>query len=270
MGNIYIAFWYIKKAAQAGGKAVYKKYGCIGGDPNRRKQLWYKWWNTTGRFCSSVTKRKEITIPKKDSLLAEFVGIMIGDGAITQRQICITLNRESDHFYVLFVQGILKKLFNTEASLYKSKGDKSVDIFISRTNLVNFCRDIGLKIGHKIRQKLDIPDWIKSNPDLMKACIRGIFDTDGCVAIHRYQVNKKHYTYKKLIFSSASSYLIKTIINFLSEFRFNPRLSKSGRQVWLDDQDDVRKYMDIVGTSNKKHKERFYGEVGERLKPAGC
>lgn len=69
------------------------------------------------------------------------------------------------------------------------KGTKVFRIYVSRSELVKFCKDIGLVIGHKIEQKIDVPDWIKKNEKYFRACLRGLVDTDGCVFTHRYKVN---------------------------------------------------------------------------------
>lgn len=74
----------------------------------------------------------------------------------------------------------------------------------------------------KIKQKVDIPHWIKKKTVFLKVCIRGLFDTDGCLAIHRYTVNGSSYKYKKLAFSSASLPLIQSVMNALLTFDFHP------------------------------------------------
>ena len=92
--GIYIKnkFEDVKKAAYLGGIAVYKKYGKIGGNHSYRKAQWRKWWHIKGRFIQHhMTERKSVNIPRKSALLAEFVGVMIGDGGISLHQITITL-----------------------------------------------------------------------------------------------------------------------------------------------------------------------------------
>ncbi len=80
------AYWYVKKGAKAGGAAVYKKYGRIGGDPEYRKKKWYEWWEKKGKsniknsICSFTPIRKPISSKE----LAEFTGIMLGDGGISR------------------------------------------------------------------------------------------------------------------------------------------------------------------------------------------
>ncbi|MBI4994591.1 hypothetical protein HZC21_03025 [Candidatus Peregrinibacteria bacterium] len=264
--NIYIRnkFEDVKRAGYLGGIAVYKKYGKIGGSQIYRKTQWEKWWQTTGRFIPHpITERKKVKIPRKSALLAEFVGIMIGDGGITKHQITIALHRYDDYFYSVFLKKMIKKLFG----LFPSEilNDNVRRLYISRTNLVNFCKRIGLKIGNKINQNVDIPSWIYRNKSFEKACLRGLVDTDGCIGIHRYFSKRDQYCYKKIIFTSASPFLIKSVMKIMEKFGFHPRKDREGRKVWLDCSDEVKEYMYTIKTNNPKHRKRFL----ERY-PSGC
>lgn len=255
--TILNSYWHISRAAQKGGRAVYKKYGHIGGDGKKRKQNWLAWWQKTGRFSHPMIKRKSIIIPQKTVKLAEFVGIMLGDGGISKHQITITLNSKDDAQYSMFVIKLLRNLFGVEPGIINKKNAQALSIFISRTNLVDFCKNIGLKVGNKLNQKLDIPTWIQKDKKFLTACLRGLIDTDGCLVIHKYKVNSKEYSYKKLNFFSASPDLTYSVIHALKSIGFSPRLSYNNRNVWLDSQETVKRYFQIVKTSNPKHKERY-------------
>lgn len=258
-------------ASSKGGRAVYAKYGQIG-DPEIRKKKWREWWNAKGKFQAHpiLGHQKKIRIPSRSPKLAEFVGIMMGDGGITHRQICITLNGEDDAEYVLFVDGLICDLFGVTPSIHKRRDQKAVDIKIFRTKLVRFSRSIGLKVGNKLKQNLDVPRWIMRDRSFQEACLRGLFDTDGCTVIHRYKSKGKIYIYKKWHFSSASPSLLDSVAEILQAFDFKPRIDHNGRRVWLDAQADVARYFKVIGTSNPKHQRRFSGEVAEWLKAASC
>lgn len=245
----------VRRAGCLGGVAVYKKYGKIGGSQSYRKTQWRKWWNSIGRFLPRhITERKSVNIPRKGALLAEFVGAMIGDGGMSKHQITITLHRYDDYLYSLFLKKMMKKLFGLLPSEILDGNVRR--LYISRTNLVDFCEKIGLKIGNKIRQNADVPLWIYKNKSFEKACLRGLIDTDGCVGIHRY---------KKIIFTSASPFLIQSVMEIMGKFGFHPRKDRGGRKVWLDCSSEVKEYMSVIKTSNPKHKKRFL----ERY-PSGC
>ena len=87
-------FWYVSKGARKGGLVVYKKYGHIGGDQEFRKKKWREWWEREGKYKNNLIANLSLPIkkPRKSKELAEFVGIILGDGGISQYQITITFH----------------------------------------------------------------------------------------------------------------------------------------------------------------------------------
>lgn len=263
------AFWSIKKASKLGTEATIKKYGRICQDPEKRKQGWQKWWQSTGQYLKrTVTSPKDIHLPRKSVKLAEFIGIIIGDGGITKYQIKITLNRTSDKQYADFVQKLIFVLFKLDAS--QVFRESVVNVQVSRKNLVNFCLKLGLKKGNKIKQRVDIPDWIKINQKYALACVRGLVDTDGCFYLHKYKSKGKQYSYKKISFSSHSEPLIKSVKEILEDVGLHPKIDCQG-DLRLYNVKEVEQYFKIIGSHNQKHINRFnnkHGELPERLKGA--
>jgi len=252
-------FWYVHNGgSSAGGLAVYKKYGRIGGDPEHRKKKWYEWWEREGKYKSNlISFCKSIRKPNYSKDLAEFAGIILGDGSIGKTQISITLHSEDDKEYIKFVTGLTKRLFDVYVGTYKRKGVAAVNLNISRSELIRFCTEkIGLKQGNKIKQQVDIPGWIKRNKLYSIACVRGLVDTDGCVFTHRYRVKDKFYEYKKLTFTSYSKPLRESVFNILKNNGLNPRLAQ-GRDVRLDSVTDMNGYVRVFGFHNSKHLKRY-------------
>jgi DNA-binding XRE family transcriptional regulator len=114
-------FWWTKMAGEKAGKMVYQKYGRIGGDPEYRKKKWYEWWEREGKFRKHpfVGFTKPIKKPHLSSDLAEFVGIIIGDGGITKKQIMVSLNRETEKCYSIFVKSSLKNFLVSKRKFIK-------------------------------------------------------------------------------------------------------------------------------------------------------
>jgi len=256
-------YWYSLKGAKLGGimgsTACIKKYGCVGG-PNRKK-AWYKWRNKQNKLFgnSSLFMIKPINKPRKSRELAEFIGIMLGDGGFTAKakQIQITLNNIDDKEYINFVCGLTNKLFGRKPSVFKCKNAVASKISISSVSLVDYLVKLGLKIGNKIKLQVDIPDWIKNNMLYSIACVRGLVDTDGCVFNHRYYVNNKFYNYKKLAFTTYSQPMRKSVYKILKSIGLNPRLS-SYRDIRIDSRKDMEIYFNVVGSNNTKHLNKYY------------
>ena len=252
-------YWYTKKAGKIGGQAIIKKYGMIGGDQNKRKECWKKWWEKKGKFNENLITYKKIPVkrPRKSKRLAEFVGIMLGDGGISQRQIFISLHREDDKKYIIFVSNLVKNLFDIKPSIYHKPRYSVKNIVVSRTELVDFCvSNLELKIGNKIKQQVDIPNWIKKNKNFMTACVRGLIDTDGSIFDHNYFSGKKKYCYKKLSFTSHSKPLLNSVHNHLTEIGIKTRIARK-KDLWIDSINDVKEYFSIVGSHNEKHLKRY-------------
>lgn len=265
-------FWYVYKGAKMGGKlgaiACFKKYGSYGGDPEYRKKKWYEWWEKEGRFKKHtiINVCQPIKRSRKSKHLAEFVGIMIGDGGITKNQVTVSLNPKTDKSYIIFVADLIRKLFKVKPSFYK-KGESEVSITVSRMRLVSFCKSIGLKIGNKLKQNLDIPDWVKDKKCFKNACMKGLVDTDGCFFNECHKINKKIYCYPRLAFSSNSKELRSSVVELLKELNFSPKV-RCKRNVQLESREDIIRYFNLIGTSNPKHRRKFeavFGRVG-----SGC
>lgn len=248
---------HTSKAGKKGSKSLFKKYGKIPINEIDRKQAWEKWWEDVGsKGGVKILQSKEINIPQKDVQLAEFVGIVLGDGAVSKYRVDITLNSVDDLEYSRYVRKLIKKLFKVEPKAYFRKGMKVVDIVVARTQLVLFLIELGLMIGHKVRHQISIPNWILENNNYANACVRGLMDTDGSFFTHTYTVGSKTYSYKKITFSSASVPLRKNVLDVLASAGITAHISTTN--VRIDAVEDVKRYVKIIGTSNPKHLKRYH------------
>lgn len=253
-------FWNNKSAAIMGGKANYKKYGKIGGEESYRKDKWKNWWENEGRHSSKVIgKFKTFNKPKLSSNLAEFVGIVLGDGSISDRQVTITLHSIDDNDYGKFLIKLVNKLFNLKMGIYARKDCKAKNYIISRTKLVNFLtHELGLKKGNKVKQRVDIPSWIKNNREYSIACVRGLVDTDGSIFTHSYKSGSKNkiYKYKKLSFTNYSPPILKSVHKIFSDNNISSRICNK-RDVRIDSKKDMSEYFRVFNSNNLKHLKRY-------------
>ncbi len=255
--SIVPEFWYTSKAGRIGGNAVVKKYGAVGGNSDARRAKWRRWWKAKGRFQSNpLFTRMSFQKPKPDEKLAEFFGVMMGDGGMSRFQIKITLHHKDDLEFTQYVIHLIRHLFKIKPSVYHRPKLSVNDIVISRIGLVDYLHFLGLPIGNKIKQKFDISNWIKTNKDFSINCVRGLVDTDGSVVIHKYRVNKKLYSYKKLEFTSLSRPMLDSVFKIMKDNGLHPRIAR-GRAVHLDSQNDVDRYFEVFGSHNPKHLMRY-------------
>ncbi|MDD5068087.1 MAG: LAGLIDADG family homing endonuclease [Candidatus Pacebacteria bacterium] len=254
-------YWYAKIGAPIGGKVVHEKYGPLIGNQEYRKSQWKKWWDTKGKFrMNSVLLEKRVHLPKQSPLLAEFMGIMLGDGGITKYQFRISLNGKTDKKYSLYVRNLIKKLFRIRAKKQLRKQSDGIDIVVSRKGINKYLILLGLKSGDKLKQNLDIPEWIMKNKKYQKMCLRGLIDTDGCLFYETHLIKGKKYSYPRLNFVTASPSLATSVFNILIDLNFKARLRKNGRNsaVQLENKAEIWQYFKTIGTSNPKHLNRWH------------
>lgn len=258
------AFWSTSKAGLISGKKVYEKYGTVGGNAEYRKEQWRKWWNSAGKYNkNSIITPRSIIQPNRSEGLAEFIGVVLGDGSITKRQIVIYLHYRDDAEYGEFVAKLARNLFSVPVAKY-FRESCSINMFvISRSALVDFfVTQLGLSIGNKVKHQVDLPQWIKRNKKFAVASLRGLMDTDGSVFAERHNINGKVYTYPRLVFTNYSKPLIVTVFRVLKNLGFAPKIRSRGIRVALEKKQDILKYFKIINSHNPKHKTRLAKILG--------
>lgn len=267
--------WSAKKAGSLGGKRCFELYGPLGTMESRKKgginssrqfSLNPEWARKKG-----FVVRKKIRCPRNSELLAEFIGMMIGDGGVRNKhQITISYNWKEDCAYALYIQKIVKNLFDISSSKYIRDKLGSADIIVTGRNLIEFLETKGIKKGNKVVNQIDVPSWIFENKKYQVACLKGLFDTDGSIYQHNYNVSGKRYRYIKMCFSNSSLPVLVSIKKMLENLNFQPVVDKRQIGVYLNKLSEVKRYFLEVGTSNPRYYSRYtkffsqkIGRVGE-------
>ena len=203
-----------------------------------------------GQIKSGLMGTKPINEPVESEKLAEFVGIIIGDGHIWAKGIRVTGNsNEIAHHY--YIKKLIKELFDLDARVYISYTKKSVCITnIYSKKLVSFLERMGLKKGDKIRNKTKIPSWIFKKKEFIYSVLRGLFDTDG-------GVYNKQKNYKRVFieFQNHCPTTMKDINKLIKLGGFTP--SQSSINTRIQNQEDVKKFFEFIGSSNPKNIIRY-------------
>lgn len=254
--------WSVHKASRIGGRRHVELYGAPGTPEGRSRGG----RNAQKRFRSNpeyyrslgVAVRKKVRRPAHSAELAEFIGIMLGDGGMTGYQVKISFNKVLDAEYADYVARLLTNLFGVIPGRVIDKEDNAMDLVVSRAELVEALESFGLKRGHKIRNQVDVPDWIWPRSEYRVACLRGLMDTDGCVFYHRYRVNGKMYGYIKLCFTSYCRPLLNSAKKLFESLSLFPTVHRyDGHRLYLHDTMAARRYFKLVGTSNPRYQSRF-------------
>lgn len=254
-------YWYTRKAGRLGGIAHIKKYGNPG-TPEGRSLGGTRSIATHNNLQTGFQTRKKVRFPRKNAELAELLGIILGDGSITHYQVTVTLNSITDADYAYWVKGLCEKLFGVK--VHAGRRENTINLTISGVGMVEFLLKNGLKIGNKIRNRVDIPTWIGKSRIFSHACVRGLIDTDGCVYLDTHYINRKRYKYICLAFTSYSGSLLKSVYKVLFSGGLNPTLYKNNLK--LRKENDVYRYYKLIGSHNTKHLsklENFFENSGE-------
>ncbi len=250
-------YWY---ANPYPGYMTAVKSGKFGGNSEYRKQKRYKWWQKTGKFLDiPIFRRKPIRRPRKSKKLAEFMGIMLGDGGITKyaNQICITLNNKDDKEYIKFVSKLIEQLFSQKPSIVNHKSAFAARVLVSSTSLVDYLILRGLKTGNKVKMQVDIPNWVKKSSSFSIACVRGLMDTDGCLFYECHNIKNKRYCYPRLTFVTASAPLRDSVFGILENLNLEPKIENT-RHVSIEKKEKIKEYFRVIGSSNPKHLNKIH------------
>ena len=251
--------WHIKRAARLGAIRRNELYGSPGTPEGRRKGglttcLKFK-NNPTLAKKSGFIIRKQIFTPTKTPLLAEFIGIVLGDGGVTDYQVKISTNSKTDLEHAYFIKKIIHNLFNLKASI-SFRRKNTVIVTCSGKNLVNFLVKCGLKKGNKVAQSVNVPPWILKNNKFLKSCLRGLVDTDGGIYFHTHTTKGIKYRHIGLCFTNHSRPLLDSVHNIFLQLGIKAK-NDGRRHIFVYDRKELNKYMILVGSHNKKHIRRF-------------
>ena len=242
-------YWSTSKA----GRAYIMKHGRPKCDENYRKEMWRRWLKKKG--FSLRNRRNKVSI-KKSMGLAELIGIILGDGSVSKYQVTITLNKNDDKEYLNEVEKLIINNLGVRPKRYKREKYNTENIVISNKNFIEYLEDIGIRQGSKKRNNIHIPDWIKHENKYLKHCMRGIFDTDGCIYQEVHKIKSNKYKYLRFAITSYIPNLRIDIYDCLRDLGFKSKI-RSRRNIALESLKDIVKYFNLIGSSNPKHIRRF-------------
>lgn len=201
------------------------------------------------RWPKTSHNARILTVPALSPDLAEFCGVLLGDGHINPGQIYITVNVKTDASYVPYLQNLVERLFKFRPRISPDKSGVVVDLYVTSIHLVRELRGIGLYSSNKVRDQVSIPDWIFAEPEYQQGFIRGFFDTDGSIYL------LKHFHAPQMLFKNRSIPLLEGTRRILLNLGYHP--SKiSGCSVYLTRRRDIERYVAEIGFGNFKHLER--------------
>lgn len=206
----------------------------------------------------STGRTKDIIRPERSEKLAEFFGIILGDGNIFVRkeygiyQIRIAGNAKDELEYLDYIAKLARELFGIEPRI-KRKGTPAEYVCLDSRKVVDFLLENGLAAGKKISNKVTIPDWIKKDENFLKSCIRGLLDTDGSV----FRMSRRDSNLIRINFRNYNPILLEDVRVSLQRLGYNPSKIIKGTIINLSRQEEISKYLKAIGFNNQKHIQRY-------------
>lgn len=193
-----------------------------------------------------LNKRSDIFIPHKHSgELAEFIGIMLGDGHISHFQVLVTLGSKEEN-YVNYIVGLINKIFKVKPKVSIKKNGYR-DVYLGSVELTSWLEKQGLK-SHKVKNQVGVPKWIFDDNVFLKSYLRGFFDTDGSVYKLRHGI--------QISFTNYSKNLLNFTRTALKKLNYSPS-EISSNKVYLTRFSDVKRFFKEIKPKNLKHRARY-------------
>lgn len=202
-----------------------------------------------GQDLSGEKNKKEIMVPKYSVDLAEFFGVILGDGHLTRKTLILAGNSFEESHYV-YLSKKVKVLFGIGSKIFKIKDQNSMQLRVNSTELIKFLINQGFVLGDKIKNKESLPRWIFKDKKFVYGALRGMFDTDGGI----YQ-KQKGYKRAVIEFQTKSPYIRKDLFELIEKGGFKP--SKSDGNVRIQNQEEVLRFFQLIGSANPKNIIRF-------------
>ena len=204
-------------------------------------------------MLSQKNDMKSKLIPK----IAEFVGIMLGDGYINyskNNRLKISFNSIVDKDYLFFVKKMILDVFGVKTVLKHRDNENTSELFVFEKKFLSFLiEDIGLIESPKWN-RASIPENFLNN-HLEKYVLRGYFDTDGCVVM----TNNNGIIYPRLEMKISPSPMQHQFIEIIERlgFRFGVyNIGKGKVRIQMNGKKELKKWCELVGFSNIKHEDK--------------
>lgn len=234
--------WGMKIGSRNGMKALETKYP-------EKINLWRK----QALIKSHKNRLKKIKFPEFNESLAEFIGIYLGDGTLTEYCLRISGDKRYDLNYFNHVNKIAFDNFRIMGKIYADKITNQLSLaFFSKELSSFFTKELGIKVGDKIRNKSLIPLFIMENQSLSIACLRGLVDTDG--SISRRGRNGSQFT---ITFNNHNIPLLLQVKEISDNSDIFTFFSEKDKCIGTNKADKIKEYFSKIGSSNLRHIVRY-------------
>ena len=192
--------------------------------------------------------------------LAELVGIILGDGSIseyvssygTHRRLQITFNSTQEP-YIAYVRSLIEEVLLIRPLYKKRQKQKTADLHVFRKAVIEQLLLLGMQTSPKW-QRAVVPRHFM-NKEFGAYVLKGYFDTDGSVVI----TNNNGTRYPRLEMKISPSPMQKQLLHLLDLFGFRYKAYAIGKgkvRVQMNGLASLKKWNDQIGFSNEYYQQR--------------
>lgn len=153
---------------------------------------------------------------KRNGDLAELIGVILGDGNISEfprtERLIISANSRNEGFIKRY-SGLVGEIVKKSPTVSLAKDSNCTRISVYQKFL---SKRFGIPAGSRKKLKFETPLWIRRSGDYSKRFIRGLFEAEGSLSIHL-----KSGTYN-LAFTNTNPSLLTAVYDLLKRFEFHP------------------------------------------------
>ena len=200
--------------------------------------------------------------------LAELIGVCLGDGHLSRYYFAVFGDKTKDTTYLLHhVKPLIHNNTLGLASKFKTNRPHENYLVVNSAACTRALSRQGLPYGDKIMNHARIPLWIFRKTSFMIACLRGLFDTDGCVYGFKRQPPARG---SKAIISfefGRGSHIPEDVYKALLKLRYTPRMMTAKNECRLTMNRDIERFMKHIKPANNKHHNNYARWHGPVVQP---
>ena len=168
--------------------------------------------------------RPEVPLGRTEDL-AEFIGLVLGDGNISvfprTERLIIACDAKKVRM-IRWYADLTQRLFGKNPTISKMKASNCIRISIYQRGIAE---RLGIPSGNRSRIFWKLPTWIKKNSNNLCHFLRGLYEAEGS-----YSVHTPTYTHK-FLFANINISLLDIVFTSLQQLGFHPHRSRDKIQL---------------------------------------
>ena len=202
---------------------------------------------------------------KENKKLAEFYGVLLGDGCISKHKIKSSIkyairidgNSLVDGAYYKYLKSLIKDITGRELKIGYRKKCNGIYLVLYHKNFASFLHhNLNFPYGKKL--EISIPKVFQEEP-YINHLLRGFFDTDGCLYFTKNNSAVRFYPIIEL--STHNRRFLNQLMFILNKKGFKVKISFNQDSIKLHGKTNVRKWMEEIGSNNiDKYSKFLYWE----------